>query len=317
MDRALRAVEHVRVLRVVEVAELVLVVHHRLVGGVHRLAVAHAAEDFLGTVVAQAEGVAELVEDGVAQLLLRVHQAVVGDEERVVAHQRDARGVVAGLDLVADNADAEDVLALAEELVEVVQHLVGRDVVFEVVLRVVDRLAAVGLVVRDVGVHVAGIDVKVHAVGVEEVNHLIEGLGRRGVLALARAVALLPRGLVAAEALVLGGHPVQLEEQIRAVNVDAVSRQRQFGAVHEDDAVGFPCVRDAVAVLVGLEVDLLVVAAVARVRVCLLNSYCGGVVRTCKGVLGVGRGDARDCDGCCECCRDAVADCVSHCSAPC
>ena len=104
LDGAVRAFGGVGLLGVVEVGELAVVVHHGQVLRRRGLGARQLAGDVRGAVVAQAQGVTELVEDGVAELLIAVDLVIVGDEEGAVADQGDAGGVVAAINLVADDA---------------------------------------------------------------------------------------------------------------------------------------------------------------------------------------------------------------------
>ena len=289
--------------RVVEVAELVQVVHHGLVlGHVGMVRLLHLRCAGVG----QAQVVAELVEDGVAHLLLGRHQVVLGHVERAIGDQAVAGGQVAHLLLVADDAHTEDGLARTEQVLTVLDQAHTGDlratlVVLEVDRRVRQRVAALGLFQpRNVAVVVAGVDVEVVATAVKQVHQVVEDLARRtvdvdvrvrtlqelaevvlssGVLALLRAALGLPLGL----------HPVQLEEKVLLLRVRAPAVQWELVAVWVGVAVDLPFVGQAVAVgilqcLVGVAGDgharaqRFVVAlpharevAVAVVRAC----FCG------------------------------------------
>ena len=203
-----------------------------MVAVLHRRAFGEVLDVLGGAPVAQPQGVAELVEDGVAHLLLVRAPAGVCDVEGVIAHQRQARGVGVCTHPVTEYAGAEDVRALAE-LVDGVDELeclvLAR---IEVHVAVVDRLAAEALVVvGDVGVVLAGVDVQGNAVGLKQVHEIIQALRRRGVGGAVGVCALAGSVAVAAEGVVFGGHPVQLEEDIRTLRVRTPVRQRDFRAV--------------------------------------------------------------------------------------
>lgn len=202
------------------------------------------------------------MEDGVAELLVGVDLVVVGDEEGAVADEGDAGGVVAAVDLIADDAQAEGVGALAEVGVDVLQQAHAGDLVGEVVLRVVHGLAAVELgVVGDVGVGLAGVDVQGDAVVVEKLDDVLQRLrGRREGL----AVVLF--------------HPVELEEQVGAVGVDAPVGEGGLGAVVKYDALGLPVVGEAV--VVGVD------GVLGRFE----GNECGGVVGGGRLEAGEGEG---------------------------
>ena len=214
--------------------------------------------------VGQAQVVAELVEDGVAHLLLGRHQVVLGHVERAIGDQAVAGGKVARLLLVADDAHAEDGLARAEQVLAVLDQAHTGDlratlVVLEVDRRVRQRVATLGRDARDVAVVVACVDVEVVAAAVKQVHQVVEDLARRtvdvdvrvrafqelaevvfsgSVLALLRAALGLPLGL----------HPVQLEEKVRLLRVRAPAVQRELVAVWVGVAVDLPFVGQAVAV---------------------------------------------------------------------
>ena len=261
-------------IRVVEIGELVQVVHHGLVVG-QVVRFWHLALKLQRAVVVEAQVVAQLVHDRVAQLAVFGHALVLGHVKTIIAHEGDANRVVARVHLVTDHADVEDGGTLAQQAVDVVHHAQAGDGVTEVVPLVSLGLSTVaGVVVRDVGVGLASVDVQGNAVLIKLVRQLIQDVAGRAVGPGVRGVALLGvRRVQAAELFVLGFHPVQLQEDIGTVRVCAPFVEGELGAVVKRDALFLP--------LVGQAVPIAVHGGVLRVKGdrCLCRELVAGVDR--------------------------------------